>query len=386
MQAGEPPVAEQLFEHAPCGHLVTDASGRVVIVNTTLCEWLGYGKSELLAGVAFSDLLSMGGRIFHDTHILPLLRMQGSVAEVKLDFKRKDGALLPVIVNAAERAWNGATFLHVAAFVIEDRHRYERELLLQRKRAEDLAAENARGQRELAAERAAAQDRAVFAEKLVGMVSHDIRNPLSVIQMSAVLLERGGLSEKQRVVVDRVSRAVRRVHHLVGDLLDFTQAKLGRGLHVQPTEVDLHRSVADSIADLQVAHPGREIRHVRRGSGTCVADVNRILQAVGNLASNAIAHGAPDRPVTVTTESTGDAFMVSVHNYGAPIPAEQIPNLFQPMVRGPEAQAEGGIGLGLFIVGEIVERHRGSIRVDSSDEMGTTFTIAIPCRPSGASG
>ena len=384
MQARDPPAVEQLFEHAPCGQLVADAAGRLVVVNTTLCEWLGYRKPELLAGVSFTDLLSMGGRIFHDTHIVPLLRMQGSVAEVKLDFKRQGGALLPVIVNATERAWNGATFLHVAAFVIEDRHRYERELLLQRKRAEELAAQNARGQQELAAERASAQDRAVFAEKLVGMVSHDIRNPLSVIQMSAVLLERGGLSEPQRQVVDRVSRAVRRVHHLVDDLLDFTQAKLGRGLQVQPSEVDLHRSVGDSVADLQVAHPGRDIRYVRLGSGTCVADVNRILQAVGNLASNAIAHGAPDRPVTVTTESTEGAFTVSVHNHGAPIPAEQIPNLFQPMVRGPEAQAEGGIGLGLFIVQEIVDRHRGSIRVDSASETGTTFTITIPRAPSGA--
>jgi phosphoserine phosphatase RsbU/P len=383
MEPGEPPALAQLFEHAPCGHLVADESGRLVIVNATLCEWLGYRKPELLAGVAFADLLSMGGRIFHQTHIAPLLRMQGSVAEVKLDFRRKDTTQLPAIVNAAERAWNGATFLHVAVFVMEDRHRYERELLLQRKRAEDLAAENARGRQELAAERASAQDRAVFAEKLVGMVSHDIRNPLSVIQMSAVLLERSGLSQPQRVVMDRVSRAVRRVHHLVGDLLDFTQAKLGRGLHVQPTEVDLHRSVADSVADLQVAHPGREIRHVRRGSGTCVADVNRILQAVGNLVSNAIAHGAPDRPVTVTTESTEHAFTVSVHNHGPPIPAEQIPDLFQPMVRGPDARAEGGIGLGLFIVGEIVERHRGSIRVDSASETGTTFTIVIPCTPSG---
>jgi sigma-B regulation protein RsbU (phosphoserine phosphatase) len=257
MDPREPPALTDLFEHAPCGHLVAQASGRLVIVNATLCQWLGYEKRELLDGVTFADLLTMGGRIFHQTHIVPLLRMQASVAEVKLDFKRKDGTLLPVIVNAAERAWNGSRFLHVALFVVEDRHKYERELLLQRQRAEALAAEIARGQQELAAERASAEERAVFAEKLVGMVSHDIRNPLSVIRMSVALLERSGLSQAQGLMVDRVGRAVTRVHHLVGDLLDFTQAKLGRGLAVAPGTVDLHQAIADSIADLQVAFPDR---------------------------------------------------------------------------------------------------------------------------------
>jgi phosphoserine phosphatase RsbU/P len=381
MDTPHPPGVDQLFERAPCGHLVADAGGRLVIVNTTLCDWLGYPKHELLAGPTFADLLSMGGRIFHQTHIVPLLRMQGSVAEVKLEFKRKDGTPLPVIVNATEAASNGARFLHVAAFVVKDRDKYERELLLQRQRAELLAAENARGQHELAAERERAEDRAVFAEKLVGMVSHDIRNPLSVISMSTVLLERSGLSATQRLVVDRVARAVTRVQHLIGDLLDFTQAKLGRGLEVAPAEVDLHQSLADSIADLQVAFAGREIRFVRGAGGTCTADVHRIVQAVGNLVSNAVAHGAADRPITVTTASTPEAFTVSVHNHGAVIPSQQIPSLFQPMVRGPEARAEGGVGLGLFIVREIVERHRGSIQVESTADQGTTFTIVIPCTP-----
>jgi sigma-B regulation protein RsbU (phosphoserine phosphatase) len=385
MNSPGPPAVEQLFEHAPCAHLVADMGGRLVLVNATLCDWLGYDKTELLAGPTFADLLSMGGRIFHQTHIAPLLRMQGSVAEVKLDFRRKDGKLLPVIVNATERPWNGVPFLHVAAFVVEDRHRYEQELLRQRQRAEELAAENARGQRELAAERGRAEERAAFAEKLVGVVSHDIRNPLSVIRMSTVLLERSGLSDSQRVTVDRVARAVTRVNHLLGDLLDFTQAKLGRGLELVPATVDLHQSLSDSIADQQVAFLDRVIRFERHGSGFCVADVNRVLQAVGNLVANAVAHGAPDRPVTVTTASKADTFTISVHNFGAVIPADQIPNLFQPMVRGPEAHAEEGIGLGLFIVREIVERHQGTIHVDSSTERGTTFTIVLPCTPPGSS-
>lgn len=386
MDGSSAPGFERLFDEAPCGHLVAQASGRLVVVNATLCKWLGYSSEELLAGPKFSDLLTMGGRIFHQTHLMPLVRMQGSVAEVKLDFRRKDGSLLPVIVNASERSWQGDIFLHVALFAIEDRDKYERELLRQRRRAEELAAEIARGQQELAAERALAEDRAVFAEKLVGMVSHDIRNPLSIIHMSAVLLERSALNDMQRQVVGRVSRAVSRVQHLIGDLLDFTQAKLGRGLQVSPAEVDLHQLVSDAVADLQVAFPGVGLRHVGRGSGPCFADANRIAQAVGNLVANAVAHGAPDGPVTVTTERRTDVCTISVHNLGPAIPPEQIADLFQPMVRGPDAHAEGGVGLGLFIVREIVERHDGTIRVASAPDTGTSFTIVLPCAPTVAPG
>ena len=375
------PGLDELFEQAPCGHLVARASGQLVIVNATLCKWLGYSKDELLSGMKFSDLLTMGGRIFHQTHLMPLLRMQGSVAELKLDCRRKDGSLLPVIVNASERSWEGGIFLHVAVFAIEDRDKYERELLLQRRRAEELAAEIALGQQELAAERLRAEDRAVFAEKLVGIVSHDIRNPLSVIHMSAVLLERSGLSEMQRQVVDRVSRSVARVQHLIGELLDFTQAKLGRGLQVEPAEVDLHQTIGDSVGDLQIAFPGIDLRHVRLGAGSCCADGRRITQAVGNLVANAVAHGEPGRPVTVTTEGLGDRFRISVHNHGPALAPGQLADLFQPMVRGPDTRADGGVGLGLFIVREIAQGHHGSVHVESAAQAGTTFTMAIPCGP-----
>jgi phosphoserine phosphatase RsbU/P len=374
------PALETLFDEAPCGHLVAAPAGGLLLVNATMSKWLLYEQRELLDHVKLQDLLTVGGRIFYHTHLAPLLRMQGSVAEVKLEMRRKDGHVLPMIMNATERVWNGRPIVQIAAFIAEDRHRYERELLLQRQRAEELAAENARGQEELHAARAEAEERAVFAEKLVGMVSHDIRNPLSVIHMSTVLLERGGLTEPQRQVVGRVSRAVDRVRTLIGDLLDFTQAKLGRGLSVHMERVDLHAAIGAAVADLGVAFPGHSIRHERQGDGACVADANRIVQAVGNLVGNAATHGAAGRPITVRTAGEGERFRVAVHNEGQPIPPEIIPTLFQPMVRGaPEQAGDGGIGLGLFIVQEIVQRHGGSVQVESTAPAGTTFTMLIPC-------
>jgi sigma-B regulation protein RsbU (phosphoserine phosphatase) len=371
------PGAESLHDAAPCGLLVADTDGRLLHANATACRWLGYERDALLGKLRFQDLLTMGGRIFHQTHLQPLLRIQSSVAEVKLELKNADGRILPMMVNIAEAPADGRTLQHIALFIAEDRHKYERELLLQRRRLEELAARHAQDQQDLIAARAQAEDRALFAEQLVGVVSHDIRNPLSVIHMSTVLLERGNLDAQQRSTLARVARSVTRVQHLIGDLLDFTQARLGGGLSIRKAEVDLHQAVADSIAELAVAYPGCILRHERSGAGTCEADGERITQAVGNLVSNAASHGEPGRPVTVRTESTPGEFRITVHNEGKPIPPEVLPRLFEPMVRGADAGSKG-VGLGLYIVGAIVQAHGGRVRAESTAEAGTSFVLELP--------
>src|SRR5688572_14215319 len=126
------PGADQLFDDAPCGHFVAGAGGRLLRVNRTLCSWLARPQDEMLGGLRFQDLLTMGGRIFHQTHLQPLLRMQASVGEVKLELRRGDGTVAPMLLNLAERPWEGQLLLHGAVFLAEDRIKYERELLLQR--------------------------------------------------------------------------------------------------------------------------------------------------------------------------------------------------------------------------------------------------------------
>lgn len=377
MEATPLPGSDQLYDAAPCGLLLARADGTLLHANATACGWLRYKPQELVGRLRLQDLLGMGGRIFYQTHLQPLLRMQGSVAEVKLEFKAHDGRSLPTMVNIAERAWNGHTLLHVALFIAEDRHKYERELLLQRQRAEELAALHARDQHELSLARGQAEDRAEFAEQLVGVVSHDIRNPLAVIQMSAVLLDRGLGPEQQKAAVARIRRSVQRVQHLITDLLDFTQARLGGSLSIRKGPADLHQAIADGVAELQVAFPQCVLRHERHGTGTCQADADRIMQAVGNLVANAAAHGARDQPITVRTDSEGEDFRIEVHNHGEPIQPELLPRLFEPMVRGKDAGSKG-VGLGLYIVREIVRAHGGRTEAKSTAEAGTSFTLLLP--------
>ncbi|MBE7366898.1 PAS domain-containing sensor histidine kinase [Ramlibacter pallidus] len=379
MDATPLPGADQLYDAAPCGLLVAAADGNLLDVNSTLCRWLHHDRRELVGKVKWQDLLTMGGRIFWQTHLHPLLRIQSSVAEVKLELRMQDGRALPVMVNMAERAWNGRMLLHAAVFVAEDRHKYERELLLQRQRAEELSAQRARDEKELQAARAEAEVRAQFAEQLVGMVSHDIRNPLSVIHMSALLLERAGGSEQQKAAVARIARSVQRVQHLVGDLLDFTQARLGGGISIRKAPTDLHQAVADSIGELAVAFPHCQLRYERgAGSGHVHADADRVVQAVGNLVANASNHGDPEQPVTVRTERDAKDFRIVVHNHGPAIPAHVLPQLFEPMVRGAGSGGSEGVGLGLFIVRAIVTAHGGRVEASSTPQAGTAFTLAFP--------
>jgi PAS domain S-box-containing protein len=132
---------EELFEHAPCGYLTTRLDGTILKVNRTFEEWTGFRRDELIAGRRFQDLLTGGGRIYHETHYAPLLHMQGAAREIALDIVRADGSRLPALVNSVvgeERAGEGRV-IRTLVFDATDRRRYEQELVRARTREHELA-------------------------------------------------------------------------------------------------------------------------------------------------------------------------------------------------------------------------------------------------------
>ena len=372
------PEGAALYDGAPCGLLLTEVDGTIRRVNATACRWLGFEPHELVGQRRFQDLLTMGGRIFHQTHWAPLLQLQGSVAEVKLEMKRARGDVVPMLMNAALRTHQGVAFHELALFVADDRHAYERELMAARKRAEQLLAEQARAHEALEEAKAAAADRALFAEQMIGIVSHDLRNPLSTIRMGTQVLEMTASAGMQQDVLANISRAGLRALRLVNDLLDFTHARIGHGLSVDIQQVDLHAVVAAQLAELRQAYPGRTLVHQMNGAGGCALDADRVAQLVGNLVSNAMVYGTPGSDVTVTTSTGLEGCTVSVHNHGPEIPEALRQSLFQPMVRGTQAQSDRSIGLGLYIVAEIARAHGGSVEVSSSQHGGPIFTVRLP--------
>jgi phosphoserine phosphatase RsbU/P len=372
------------YESAPCGLLTTLSTGLIESVNGTFCGWLGFRSEQLVGSKRLQDLLTIGCKIFHQTHWLPLLQMQGSVAEVQLELVRSDGQVVPVLVNAKKRTEDDIVHHDLAVFVATDRRKYERELLLARKRAEELLASERAAQAELALVQARlqqeTQQRAVLAEQLIGIVSHDLRTPLNAIHLGASLLTSSGVTASQIRTLNRILSANSRANRLIEDLLDFTQAGLGGGLRVHRRELDLHALVADGVEELRLAWPGRMIEHRRVGTGMSHADGDRLTQVVTNLVSNAMTYGVADRPIAITSAVGHDELSIEVQNFGPSIPADLLPHLFEPLRRG-ESQVKLGsrsIGLGLYIVQQIALAHGGSVTVSSTPVEGTTFRVSAP--------
>ncbi|WP_372238145.1 ATP-binding protein [Pseudomonas sp. R2-37-08W] len=376
--------AESLFDNAACALAVTQQDGTILHANQRLGEWLGLSAAQLL-GQRFQDLLTMGGRIFYQTHLAPMLRMHGSVNEVKLDIRHRDGHKVTVLLNASQRQQAEDVVYDLALFGTTDRDKYERELLNARKLAEALlqektAAEQAlhQAQAELSQAYAIAQQRALFAEQMVAIVSHDLKNPLAAIRMASDFLRRGERTPKEHQLLGHIGQSSERAQRMIADLLDFTQARVGQGITIRAQPLDLHRVIHHAVDELRVAFPRATLVHRAEGHGDACLDADRVQQMVGNLVANSVAYGDLHQPITVTSRLGARGGEVAVHNYGAAIPQALLAGLFEPMTRGTHQGSDvRSVGLGLYIVRELARVHGGDVAVNSCATRGTTFSVTF---------
>lgn len=219
----------------------------------------------------------------------------------------------------------------------------------------------------------------------LAILAHDLRNPLNTISLSTkVASHSGSMPDGATVALRQVETSVAAINRLVSDLIDFASTGLGSAMPLSPAPMDLERLTREVVREIQVAHPEREIVTEVQGDTTFTGDPSRLRQVASNLLGNAIQHGSPSEPITVTLGGTGSDIVLSVHNGGAPIPADVLPNIFDPLVRGrapDEPRQRGSIGLGLYIVREIVVAHGGRVKVTSSSHSGTRFEVKLPRVP-----
>jgi two-component system, sensor histidine kinase and response regulator len=216
-------------------------------------------------------------------------------------------------------------------------------------------------------------------EMFVGILGHDLRNPLSSIVTGAQLLERRITDERQLRTLRRMVSSAGRMKDMIEQLLDLTRARLAGGLGFVRARrsVDLAELVGRAADEIRAVAPERHVVVTATGNGNSAGDASRLLQVFSNLLSNAVHHGTPNTPVSVTTEGLENEIVVVVRNEGT-IPPDLLPRIFDPF-RGARAMTGSqGLGLGLFISQQIVATHGGTIAVESTPTAGTAFTVRFP--------
>jgi len=219
-----------------------------------------------------------------------------------------------------------------------------------------------------------------FRERMMGILGHDLRNPVSAVLSLAKLLHGDeGMSGKAREKLRVIEQSARRMNEMIGTLLDFTRLRFHGSLPVAVEEIDLDELARGIVAELQASHRGRALELSATGDLRGRWDPGRIAQLLSNLAANALWHGARESPVRVSVAGEGESVVLSVSNRGPVIAPALVDRLFEPFQQGTDSTGNGqrGLGLGLFIVREIVRAHGGTIDVQSSDDL-TTFAVTLP--------
>lgn len=215
----------------------------------------------------------------------------------------------------------------------------------------------------------------------LGILGHDLRNPLFAISgVQSILKLSENLTEKEKYLLGRAGSSVKRMAALIDNLLELTNLRLGSGMTINKSPVDLSKLSEKIVQELQLSHPKAQFIFKSPGAVQGEWDITRLNQLISNLVSNALRYGKPGCPVTVNVSTKGNDAYLEIHNEGPPIPE----NIKTMISTGKFTKTKGdptkkdSYGLGLYIIKQVVDGHKGQLEVKSSEENGTTFRIILP--------
>lgn len=364
---------DSLLDTAPCGFLSLDDNGAILFVNRTLGEWLGYEPSELV-GRSIETILSIGGRIFYQTHISPLLKLQNRAEEIYFSLKCKNGQALPVLTQAVRGEREGEFVSDCVFLPMRQRREYEDELLQAKKVAEEATQAKAR---------------------FLSMMSHELRTPMNAILGFGQLLQMDELDALQSESVEHILRAGQHLLELINEVLDLSRVEAeGLDVALEPVSAgqvmreafEMARPLADKAGiELRMQPGSDQERWVR-------SDARRLRQILLNLLANAIKYNRQGGNVTLCCEGgahgleerngpdEGLRFVVS--DSGAGIAPDKLDKLFVPFERlGAEGGEIEGTGLGLALCKRLTEAMDGHIGVNSIAGQGSSFWVEFPGAP-----
>ena len=413
------PVVGTLLDEAPCGFVAFADDGTIRAANATLLEMLGHSRDELV-GRHVESMLTVGARIFYQTHFFPLLRLQGHAEEIFLILRARDGTDVGTLVNAVRRERAGEWRTECVLLRIVERRKFEDALLRAKKEAEaanaalrasqeqleEQAVElevqatelEAQGEElrtindelversvELEEARAAAEKANRAKSEFLATMSHELRTPLNAIAGYAQILElgvHGPITAAQQETLGRIVRSQRHLLRLINDVLNLARIEAGR------VEYRIERLVVSDLVEsvLPMVEPQLSERHLRSEvhipPGLVVrADREKVEQVLLNLLSNAAKFTPADGTVRVeASQHDPVCIAIRVQDTGIGIPPEKLASVFEPFVQVDSSQTRRaqGTGLGLSISRDLARGMKGNLTAESEVDVGSTFTLLLP--------
>ncbi len=364
------PDADALYDGAACGLLVTDTDGLILRANATICRWLAYDAADLVGQRRIQDMLTVGGRIFHQTHWAPMLHMQGSIAEMKLDMLSSSGRPVPMLFNVVRRESDGLGWDEMSAMVVNDRQAYERALL------------TARNEARAANEWLALADQRK--DEFFATLAHELRNPLAPIRNVVEIMKRlpssNPLLDRSRTILEG---QVAQLTHLIDDLLEVSRLNHGKvSLRIEAVRVAQAISVALDAAQPNIERAGHALTyHPPPPDLAVVADPVRVTQMVLNLLNNAAKYTPNGGRITLSVEALDGSVAITIADTGIGMTPDQLLGVFDMFAQITHGvhRSEGGLGIGLALVRGLAERHGGSVSARSDGlGKGSAFTLVLP--------
>ena len=392
---GLPETGDELFNAAPCGILYIAPNGLILRCNPELLQWTGYSRGEVEGRLRLHDLLNSGGKIFYETHIALLLKVNGRVNGLTLDLVGKNRNVIPVLLNATllKNTAGTAWFSRIILFDARDRRSYESELLAARKQAECDAtlleqrneqlkrAEAELGRRVTQLERTN-EDLVHFAYA----VSHDLKTPLRTVTSFVQLLEltyKDKLDAQGGEFIDFIVSGVTRMSTMLADLLQVAQA--AGGPRQVLSETPLAEAVATSLLSLRSAIDEAHASITYDDLPVVTGDPSQFTRLFQNLIGNSIKYRKADvAPVIhISSERKGSDWLISLRDNGIGFAPESAAQIFRVFQRLNNEEVEG-TGIGLAICQRIVERNGGRIWAAGQPGEGAIFSFTIPTEASTA--
>lgn len=359
--------AQSLYENAPFGYLVTQPKGLIFNVNQLLLNWLGYHKTELIHHKKFQDLLSVGGKIYYETHHGPLEDLQGFTNELSYNLITKDRKRIPVLVNTQvyTHEEDKALFTQVFIYDIKDRKKYEKELLLAKKKAEE-----------------AIKTKAAF----LSTVSHEIRTPMNAIIGTTDLLLKNEYLPQQLEMLQILSHSAQNLLTLINNVLDLSKQDANRML-LERKNMNLEQNVNYIINSWQAKAREKGLKLQCEFDENIpkylVGDAVKIGQVLNNLLGNAIKFTDTGKVMLTVQQkrllSNQVEIFFAVQDTGIGIPLEKQAMVFEAFRQADESISTsfGGTGLGLAISQNIIRLHGSQLQVESQAGEGATFFFSL---------